>query len=108
MTEPPNSIFDILQALIGIKFSTLIAGLLGTITKLFLTGGNWKETFIAVFIGLVSVLYFVHPLVVSNWNVMNIPEGTMGYLVGMTAMSICTGIIRTAKMWSQNPSVPRP
>lgn len=97
--EPVSTIF-------GIKITNIIAGILGGSVRAFLVGGNWFQYFISVFTGGVTAAYFSTPLTYSPINYWQLPEGTVGFLVGLTGMLLCEGIMRYARSWSRNPSLP--
>lgn len=91
---------------LGIKVTHLVAGVLGGAVRGFLVGGGWAEAFISVFVGGVTAAYFTTPLTQSPMNYWMIPEGTVGFLVGLTSMLLCEGILKYAKAWSRKPNFP--
>ena len=91
----------------GIKITHLIAGILGGTVRAFLVGGGWTAAFISVFVGGVTSAYFTAPLTVSPVNYWVFPEGTVGFLIGLTSMLICEGILKYAKAWSVTPLFPK-
>lgn len=92
--------------ILGIKITHLVAGILGGAVRAFLIGGGWVQAFISVFVGGVTSSYFTDPLTHSAINYLMIPEGTVGFLVGLTSMLLCEGILKYAKGWSRNPTIP--
>ena len=97
--DPTNTFF-------GIKITHLVAGVLGGTVRAFLVGGGWGNAFISVFVGGVTSSYFTAPVAYSAFNYWMLPEGTIGFLIGLTSMLLCEGILKYTKQWSIRPFLP--
>lgn len=103
---------DPLQSLIGIKLTHLLAGVAGGVVRAFLAGGSWVAAISSVVVGSLTAGYLTTP-VYSGAKAWFPPLGhdtssehAIGFLVGLTAMLICEGVLRAARGWSRNPKLP--
>lgn len=103
---------DPLQSLIGIKLTHLLAGVAGGVVRAFLAGGSWVAAVSSVVVGSLTAGYLTAPVYkgAQSWfpALGNDPssEHAIGFLVGLTAMLICEGVLRAARGWSRNPKLP--
>lgn len=95
-----------METVFGFKISALIAGLLGGFIRPIVVGGGWWAGVVSAFVGAISSAYFSPWLTFSKVNYLEIPEGTVGFLVGLVGMSICEGVIKLGKLWAKSPSFP--
>lgn len=105
---------DPVQGLLGIKLTHLVAGIAGGIVRAFLAGGDWTAAVASVVVGSLTAGYLTTPVyagakayfpsVGSDVST----EHAVGFLVGLTAMLICEGVLRAARGWSKTPKVPPP
>lgn len=104
---------DPLQGMLGIKLTHLLAGVAGGTVRAFLAGGGWLAAVSSVVIGSLTAGYLTTPVyggLKSYFPSINSGdtslEHAVGFLVGLTAMLICEGVLRTARGWSKNPTIP--
>lgn len=103
---------DPFQAILGIKGTHLLAGVAGGTVRAFLAGGGWLAAFSSVVIGSLTAGYLTAPVFagVQAWFPFvendTSSEHAIGFLVGLTAMLICEGVLRAARGWSKNPKLP--
>lgn len=102
---------DPLQAALGIKLSHLVAGIAGGIVRAFLAGSDFMTAIASVVVGSLTAGYLTTPVYKSL--IVQFPattdtstEHAVGFLVGLTAMLICEGVLRYARTWSKNPKLP--
>lgn len=103
---------DPLQGIIGIKMTHLLAGVAGGIVRALLAGGGWLAAMTSVIVGSLTAGYLTTPVysAAKSW----IPtaghdvssEHAISFLVGLTAMLLCEGVLRAARGWSKNPKLP--
>ncbi len=103
---------DPLQSLIGIKLTHLLAGVAGGIVRAFLAGGSWVAAVSSVVVGSLTAGYLTTPVYkgAKSWFPTlgndTSSEHAIGFLVGLTAMLICEGVLKAARGWSKNPKMP--
>jgi len=102
---------DPLQQLIGIKATHLLAGLAGGTVRALLMGGGWWAATTSVMIGSLTAGYMTAPAFAAATAYFGIPpetstEHAVGFLVGLMAMLLCEGILRMARTWAKNPTLP--
>lgn len=90
---------------IGIKLSHLIAGLAGGSVRYLLAGGSWVSAVASVVIGSLTAAYMTVPVyAILVPYVPTAPaqqaEHATGFLVGLTAMVLCEGVMKRARAWS--------
>jgi len=72
-----------------------------------LVRGGFINGCISVFIGGAAANYLAPPVALSpTLNPWMMTEGTVGFLVGMTGMLICEGVILKARAWARDPKSP--
>ena len=104
---------DPVQSLIGIKLTHLLAGVAGGTVRAFLAGGGWIVAVSSVVIGSLTAGYLTTPVYAGvkayfpNISGDVSSEHAVGFLVGLTAMLICEGVLRAARSWSRNPKLPQ-
>ena len=103
---------DPVQAILGIKLTHLMAGIAGGVVRAFLAGGSWMAAISSVVIGSLTAGYLTTPVYAGAkaWFPMLSndvsSEHAIGFLVGLTAMLICEGVLRAARGWAKNPKLP--
>lgn len=102
---------DPLQTLIGIKLTHLLAGVAGGTVRAFLSGEGWLAAFSSVVVGSLTAGYLTAPVYAGAQKYFSIPtdastEHAIGFLVGLTAMLICEGVLRSARLWAKKPKLP--
>ena len=103
---------DPLQQLIGIKLTHLLAGIAGGIVRAFLSGDpNVWSAIASVVVGSLTAGYMTSPVYIISQRYFGFvadtsTEHAVGFLVGLTAMMLCEGVLRFAKQWSRNPTMP--
>ena len=104
---------DPLQSLIGIKLTHLLAGVAGGVVRAFLAGGSWVAAVASVVVGSLTAGYLTGPVykAAHSWfpamGQDTTSEHAIGFLVGLTAMLICEGVLKAARGWSKNPRLPQ-
>lgn len=103
---------DPLQSLVGIKLTHLLAGVAGGVVRAFLAGGSWLAAVSSVVVGSLTAGYLTTPVYkgAKSWfpalGSDTSSEHAIGFLVGLTAMLICEGVLKAARGWSKNPILP--
>ena len=103
---------DPLQSLIGIKLTHLLAGVAGGIVRALLAGGSWFAAISSVVVGSLTAGYLTAPVYAGAKTWFPIvghdvsSEHAISFLVGLTAMLICEGVLRFIRAWSRNPTIP--
>lgn len=103
---------DPIEGFVGIKLTHLIAGVAGGTVRAFLSGfDDWISAVAAVVVGSLTAGYLTTP--VYKMATVNFPvpaeagtEHAVGFLVGLTAMMLCEGVMRAARGWSKSPKLP--
>jgi len=98
---------DPLQTYLGIKAGHFIAGVAGGMVRALLAGGGWFSAFTSVLIGSLTSSYLT-PTVFSYVQMFpfRIDEHATGFLIGLTAMLLCEGVMHRARAWKKNPVLP--
>lgn len=92
---------------LGLNESTATAGLLGGTVRGLIIQGGWVNGIISALVGAITANYLAPGLAMSaTINVWNWSEGMIGFVVGMSGMLICEGIMNWMRDWSQNPKLP--
>lgn len=103
---------DPLQGFLGIKLTHLLAGVAGGTVRAFMSGEGWLAAFSSVVVGSLTAGYLTAPVYAGTQKYFSIPpdpstEHAIGFLVGLTAMLICEGVLRSARLWSKKPVLPK-
>ena len=104
---------DPLQGFIGIKFTHLVAGVAGGMVRALLAGGGWSAAVTSVIVGSLTAGYLTTPIFkAAKASFPSIggdvsTEHATSFLVGLTAMLICEGVLRAVRGWSKKPSMPK-
>lgn len=107
-----ESLVDPLQGIIGIKLTHLLAGVAGGIVRALLAGGSWLAAISSVVVGSLTAGYLTAPIYAGAKTWLPVighdvsSEHAISFLVGLTAMLICEGVLRAAHGWSKNPKMP--
>jgi fluoride ion exporter CrcB/FEX len=98
---------DPFQALIGIKTTHFIAGIAGGIVRAFLAGEGWIAAMSSVVVGTLTASY-VGPMAIGYLPISMIEKGELAvvFLTGVSGMFVCEGVLKFAKRWSDNPTLP--
>ena len=104
---------DPLFTLLGIKTTHIGGGLAGGTVSHIIVGGSWKQWTVSATAGVLGSGYLTpaaYFLVVHYVPSVADPgiEGSIGFLIGLTAMLICQGFMLSAQRWSKNPWFPKP
>jgi hypothetical protein len=92
---------------IGLNESTATAGLLGGTVRGLIIQGGWVNGIVSALVGAITANYMASGLSISTtFNPWSWSEGTIGFIVGMTAMLLCEGILKYARDWSADPKLP--
>ena len=90
-------------AVFGVKVASLVAGFAGAIISLsFLRELTKTQAAMAVLTGTVSTGYLT-PLI-SLYIPATIPELSLSFLVGLTAMNVIPGILKLSELFKKNPA----
>ena len=101
---------DPVQGFLGIKLTHLLAGVAGGTVRAFPAGGGWLAATSSVVIGSLTAGYLTTPVykIAQKYLPINVEASTehaVGFLVGLTAMLLCEGVLRAARGWSKNPKM---
>lgn len=99
---------DPFQSILGIKASSVLAGLAGGLVRsLILPGLTVRQAIVSCIIGALTAGYLT-PAAVEYWpfEASQGIEGAFGYAIGLSAMLICEGVIRAARHWRDDPKLP--
>lgn len=92
---------------LGLNESTATAGLLGGTVRGLIIQGGWINGIISALVGAITANYMASSIALSpTFNVWNWSEGTIGFIVGMSGMLICEGILKWMRDWSQSQKLP--
>lgn len=94
---------------LGLNEGTATAGLLGGTVRGLIIQGGWVNGIISAIVGCITANYMAPGIALSTtFNPWTWSEGTIGFVVGMTAMLLCEGIIKYAREWAAHPTLPGP
>ena len=104
---------DPVEAAVGIKLTHLIAGVAGGTVRAFLSGEGFLAAFSSVIVGSLTAGYLTTPVFAAVRSYVELPadpssEHAIGFLVGLTAMLICEGVLRAVRGWAHRPHLPKP
>ena len=94
------------------KATHLVAGVAGGVVRALLSGGGWLAAISSVVIGSLTAGYLTPPVYAAAKAYFPLLAGdassehAIGFLVGLTAMLICEGVLRFIRAWSRNPTIP--
>lgn len=102
---------DPLQSFLGIKLAHLVSGIAGGTVRALISGGDWISAVTAVITGSLTAGYLTIPIYQIGTTYLSIPqepasEHAAGFLVGLTAMMICEGVLRFVRAWAKSPTLP--
>ena len=89
------------------------AGVAGGMVRALLAGGGWLAAMSSVVVGSLTAGYLTTPVFAGAKAWFPViaadasSEHAIGFLVGLTAMLICEGVLRAARSWSKNPKLPQ-
>jgi hypothetical protein len=89
-----------------------LAGVAGGVVRALLSGGGWLAAISSVVIGSLTAGYLTTPVYAAAKAYFPLLAGdassehAIGFLVGLTAMLICEGVLRFIRVWSRNPTIP--
>ena len=112
MAATKEDIMDPVEGMIGIKLTHLFAGFAGGVVRAFLAGGSWLAAVSSVVIGSLTAGYLTTPVYsgATAWfpfvKTDSSSEHAIGFLVGLTGMLICEGVLKAVRGWSKNPKLP--
>ena len=104
-------VIDPLFAIFGIKTSHIGGGLAGGGMRFLLAGGSWRQAVVFVTAGVLASgyltpgAYYMLTHYAPSFADPGV-EGSVGFLVGLTAMLICEGFLALVKKWSEAPFIP--
>ena len=103
---------DPVEAAVGIKLTHLLAGVAGGTVRAFLAGEGFLAAFSSVIVGSLTAGYLTGPVYAAAQNYIDLPadpstEHAIGFLVGLTAMLICEGVLRAVHAWAKKPHFPK-
>lgn len=94
---------------LGLNEGTATAGLLGGTVRGLIIQGGWLNGIVSALVGAITANYMAPGIALSTtFNPWNMSEATIGFLLGMTAMLFCEGVIKKAKDWAAHPTLPGP
>jgi pilus assembly protein TadC len=99
-----------LFTLLGVKLSHLAAGVAGGVVRAFLVGSGIYAAVSSVVTGALTAAYLTVPVTNAYTKAtgisadMNFEHG-VAFVVGLTAMLICEGLIAKVRTWSKKPNL---
>lgn len=104
MLEPAATIF-------GIKLAHLVAGFFGGLVRAIIhPERSWAYTLGATIVGALTAGYLtpvVMPLAHRYFGDDPSLGGSVGFLVGLCGIALTDGIVKLAKRWRENPTIPK-
>lgn len=100
-----------IETVFGIKLTHILAGIAGGTVRALLVGGSWGMAVTSVVVGAITSGYLTTPLYsalikyLPGWNDPS-TEQALSFIVGLSAMVLCEGIMLYVKRWSKNPTIP--
>lgn len=73
----------------GLNESAATAGLMGGTVRGLIIQGGWRNGFVSCIVGGLTANYMSTSLALSSLNYLNWSEGSIGFVIGMTAMIGC-------------------
>lgn len=103
---------DPVEAAVGVKLTHLLAGVAGGTVRAFLSGEGFLASFSSVVVGSLTAGYLTTPVYAGVRSYVELPadpssEHAIGFLVGLTAMLICEGVLRAVRGWANKPNFPK-
>lgn len=103
---------DPVQSFLGIKLTHLFAGVAGGTVRAFMSNEGWLAAFSSVVVGSLTAGYLTAPVYAGAQKYFSLPpdpstEHAIGFLVGLTAMLICEGMLRSVRVWSRKLTLPK-
>lgn len=87
---------------LGVRITSLVAGFFGGVVSLsFIQRLNKAQAFLAVITGSASAGYLTPVAVLYTPS--NIPEASIAFLVGLTAMNLIPGIVLLSETFKKSP-----
>ncbi len=100
-----------IETIFGVKITHLVAGVAGGTVRYLLAGGGIMMAVTSVLVGSLTAGYLTTPVYFAliryfpDWADPS-AEHAAGFLVGLTGLLICEGVMRYAKRWTENPTFP--
>lgn len=96
---------------LGVKFAHLLAGVAGGVVRAVILKSRFIDGFFSALAGSLTAAYLTDPtfaLVKLLSPALNTDrmEYASSFIVGLTAMSICEGLMKKARAWSKKPVLP--
>lgn len=100
-------IVDPLQTYLGFKTGHFVAGVAGGVVRALLVGGGWLSAITSVLVGSLTSSYLT-PTVYAYVQMFpfRTDEYATSFLLGLTAMLLCEGVMYRAKKWRSDPVIP--
>lgn len=97
-----------METLLGVKITHVVAGFAGGVVRAFMVGHNFWTAISSVIIGALTAGYLTTPIYKAALAYLPVHEDpstehAVSFLVGLTAMLICDGILHVVKTWSDEP-----
>lgn len=97
---------------LNIKLSYLLAGTAGGIVRAFLIGTSFYSACASVIIGTLTANYMTSSISQFYGSLLRVTvepnfQHGVAFVIGLTAMLICEGLLRIARKWAKNPVLPK-
>lgn len=107
MDMTPNG--DLAQ--FGVKLSHIVAGIAGGAVRAFMVGNSLFSAVGSVVIGALTSAYMTSPVSAIAFKITGIPENnstehSVAFVVGLTAMLLCEGVLRYVRVYSRTGKPP--
>lgn len=107
--QPPSP--DWLHALVGVKSTHVVAGIIGGLVRgLVARGFSWPQRLGSAIVGAAVAGYgtpLAAPLARKWLDLWAYPagdiEGSLGFALGLVGMTVCDAVIRWARRWRDEP-----
>jgi hypothetical protein len=102
--------FDWIFDYFGVKAASLAAGAAGGGVRALLIRGDFYSSIVAVVTGIFAAAYLTTPIYAMLLRYTALPveqalERSVSFLVGLTGLFLCEGVLLWAKRWASNPSL---
>lgn len=96
---------------LGVKFAHLLAGVAGGVVRAVILKSKFIDGFFSALTGSLTAAYLTDPTFafvtfISPALHTDRMEYASSFIVGLTAMSICEGLMKKARAWSKKPTFP--
>ena len=104
--------FDWVFQYFGVKSAVVLGGAAGGGVRALLLRGDPYTSVTAIVVGALAAAYLTAPIYAIMLKYTSLPvdasmEHSMSFLIGLSGLFICEGVLLWAKKWSVKPSIPQ-